>query len=96
MISSPTPDILQNLKGVLDKVMKNGHTKTKYLSALQDAIDELTQDDVSLVIDNFAVNVSASDNGGVIIDVFSKDGPLIDTLEYDNDCLIDDEMAGEA
>ena len=97
MISSPTPDILQNLKVVLNKIMKNGHTKRKYIAALDDAIDEIVNLDVHLVTAAFAVNVKEKENAGIIIDIFSVDGPLIDTLEYDSeDILTSDGEAGEA
>ena len=97
MISSPTPDILQNLKVVLGKIMKIGHTRNKYVSALDDAIKEITQEQVHLITSAFAVNVKCKENGGIIIDVFSVNGPLIDTIEYDNeDILTSDGEAGEA
>ena len=90
MISSPTPDILQNLKVVLNKIMLDGVTKNKYVSALDDAITQINQTETSMVTNVFAVNVTKKDNEGVIIDVFSSEGPLIDTYEYDSeDILID-------
>jgi hypothetical protein len=97
MISSPTPEILEQLKVVLGNLMAEGQTKTKFISALDDAIHELINDEVSLITGHFAVNITATDNGGVIIDIFSKDGPLIDTIEYDSaDILTNDEYLGEA
>ena len=96
MISSPTPDILQNLKSVLTKVMADGHTKNKYISALDDAIHEIKHEELHLVTGSFAISVKETDTGGITIDVFSVDGPLIDTIEYDNNILTDDGEAGEA
>lgn len=97
MISSPTPDILQNLKAVLAKIMKNGHTKDKYINALDDAINEIAQTEVHLVTAAFAVNIKEKENAGIIVDIFHVDGPLIDTIEYDNeDLLTTDGEAGEA
>jgi len=100
MISSPTPDILQNLKAVLNKIMKNGHVKQKYISALDDAIHEIaeiTQQEVHLKTAAFAVSVKEKENAGIIVDIFSIEGPLIDTIEYDNeDILTHDGEAGEA
>tara|TARA_Y100000310_G_scaffold197336_1_gene197431 strand:- start:213 stop:506 length:294 start_codon:yes stop_codon:yes gene_type:complete len=97
MISSPTPDILQNLKIVLGKIMKEGHTRNKYISALEDAIEEIKHEEVHLVTAAFAVSVKEKDNAGITIDIFSVDGPLIDTIEYDtDDILTDDGEAGEA
>ena len=78
MISSPTPSTLEELKIVLDKLMAEGDTKDKYINALDDAIEEIINDQISLITGIFAVNVSSNDKGGIIIDVFSKDGPLID------------------
>ena len=97
MISSPTPSTLEELKIVLDKLMAEGNTKDKYINALDDAIDELINDQISLITGIFAVNVSSNEKGGIIIDVFSKDGPLIDSIEYDsNDILTSDDYLGEA
>ena len=97
MISSPTPDILQNLKIVLGKIMRDGHTRNKYISALEDAINEIRHEEVHLVTSSFAVSVKEKEKAGIIIDIFSVDGPLIDTIEYDNDdILTDDGEAGEA
>tara|TARA_Y100000310_G_scaffold149832_1_gene149211 strand:+ start:199 stop:492 length:294 start_codon:yes stop_codon:yes gene_type:complete len=97
MISSPTPEILQNLKAVLEKIMKDGHTRNKYISALDDAINEITHEEIKLITSVFAVSVKGKENNGIIIDIFSADGPLIDTLEYDSeDILTSDGEAGEA
>ena len=97
MISSPTPEILEQLKVVLGKIMAEGHTKTKFINALDDAIHELINDEISLITGHFAVNITTTENGGVIVDIFSKDGPLIDTIEYDSaDILTSDEFSGEA
>ena len=97
MISSPTPNTLEELKIVLDKLMAEGDTKDKYINALDDAIDELINDQISLITGIFAVNVSSNEKGGIIIDVFSKDGPLIDSIEYDSgDILTSDDYLGEA
>ena len=95
MISSPTPDILQNLKAVLHKLMRNGHTRDKYVNALDDAIHEIANSEVHLVTSAFAVDVKEKENDGIIIDIFSTEGPLIDTIEYDSDDIlgIDDEAA---
>tara|TARA_Y100000593_G_scaffold17459_1_gene34921 strand:+ start:1506 stop:1799 length:294 start_codon:yes stop_codon:yes gene_type:complete len=97
MISSPTPSTLEELKIVLDKLMAEGDTKDKYINALDDAIDELINDQISLITGIFAVNVTSNEKGGIIIDVFSKDGPLIDSIEYDSgDILTSDDYLGEA
>ena len=100
MISSPTPDILQNLKAVLSKIMREGHTRNKYISALDDVINEFAyhkNDQVHLVTSSFSVNVKAKENHGIIVDIFSSEGPLIDTIEYDSeDILTNDGEAGEA
>ena len=97
MISSPTPSTLEELKIVLDKLMAEGDTKDKYINALDDAIEEIINDQISLITGIFAVNVSSNEKGGIIIDVFSKDGPLIDSIEYDSgDILTSDDQLGEA
>ena len=97
MISSPTPDILQNLKIVLNKIMKDGHTKQKYITALEDAINEIARSEVEFITAAFAVSVKEKENAGIIIDIFSVNGPIIDTIEYDSDdILTNDGEAGEA
>ena len=97
MISSPTPGILEQLKVVLGKLMAEGQTKNKFINALDDAIEELINDEITLITGYFAVNVTTTDTGGVIVDIFSKDGPLIDTIEYDSsDILTTDDLIGEA
>ena len=96
MISSPTPDILQNLKVVLNKIMLDGVTKDKYVSALDDAITQINKTETSMVTNIFAVNVTKKDNEGVIIDVFSSEGPLIETFEFDSEDVLMDMDAGEA
>ena len=97
MISSPTPDILQNLKVVLNKIMTEGHIKQKYINAIDDAILEISHSEREFITAAFAVNVKEKENAGIIIDVFSSEGPLIDTIEYDSeDILGSDGEAGEA
>ena len=88
MISSPTPDILQNLKAVLNKIMKDGHTKQKYIVALDDAINEIANTESEFFTAAFAVNIKEKENAGIIIDVFSTEGPLIDTIEYDSEDIL--------
>ena len=97
MISSHTPDILQNLKVVLNKIMKEGHTKQKYINALDDAILEISHSEIEFMTAAFAVNIKEKENAGIIIDIFSTEGPLIDTIEYDSeDMLGSDGEAAEA
>jgi hypothetical protein len=90
MISSPTPDILQNLKVVLNKIMKDGHTKQKYISALDDAIQEIVQEEVHLTTAVFSVSVKEKERAGIIIDIFSREGPLLDSIEYDSEDILGD------
>ena len=97
MISSPTHDTLEELRILLDKLMADSDIKDKYINALEDAILELSNDQISLITGIFAVNVSNNGKDGIIIDVFSKDGPLIDSIEYESgDILTTDEFLGEA
>ena len=44
----------------------------------------------------FAVNIKEKENAGIIIDIFSVEGPLIDTVEYDSEDILGDGEAGEA
>ena len=67
MISIPTPDTLQKLKNVLDRIMKDGDVKNKYVFALQDAIDELSKDGLQLITPKYAVSLQSTDSGGVTL-----------------------------
>tara|TARA_R100001594_G_scaffold133977_1_gene174895 strand:+ start:195 stop:485 length:291 start_codon:yes stop_codon:yes gene_type:complete len=96
MITSTTPDVLKNLNSVLKKIMSDGRIKDKYTSALQDAIDELNLDQIKFSSSLFSVTIQSTEDGGVIIDVFSNEGPLVDTIQYGSDTMIGEEQAGEA
>lgn len=82
MVTCFTTDILNDLTAVLDRIMKDGSVKDKYLSALKDAVDQLERDDIQFITSKYAVSIKESDEGGVLIDVFSVLGPLLDTIEY--------------
>ena len=96
MISSVTPDILQNLKAVLNKIMPNGPTKSKYVNALEDAIDNIKDKELVYSTLSFDGRFSTNDTGSLIIDIFTHEGTLVDTLEYCAENLISDDEAGEA
>ena len=82
MVTCFTTDILNDLTAVLDRIMKDGSVKDKYLSALKDAVDQLERDNIQFITSKYAVSIKESDEGGVLIDVFSVLGPLLDTIEY--------------
>tara|TARA_Y100000004_G_C8737631_1_gene336949 strand:- start:245 stop:535 length:291 start_codon:yes stop_codon:yes gene_type:complete len=96
MISSTTPDVLNDLNSVLKRIMSDGRIKDKYTNALEDAIDELNLDQIKFSSSLYSVTIQSTETGGIIIDVFSNDGPIIDTIHYDEESIIGDETAGEA
>lgn len=97
MISSTTLPLLENLRDALDRIMKNGHIKNKYVSALDDVITEMTQVECQLITSAYVVNAREENEGDVVIDIYSTQGPLIDSIEYNTqDILATDEEAGEA
>tara|TARA_Y100000593_G_C4318884_1_gene342514 strand:- start:898 stop:1191 length:294 start_codon:yes stop_codon:yes gene_type:complete len=97
MIPSTTLPLLQNLRDALNRIMKSGHTKNKYVAALDDVIEEITQEECQLITSAYVVNVREENEGSVVVDVYSTQGPLIDSIEYDTkDILATDEEAGEA
>ena len=91
----PTVDILQNLKGVLQKIMKKGITRSKYTDALEVAIANLNLDAIAIENDYYRVDVDANDNG-IVINVATSSGELIETYEFFNGGIIDESTVGES
>ena len=95
MTDTPTIDILQNLKGVLYKIMGDSSTSKKYTNALEVAIAQLTLE--SIFIDNgcYRVDVEAKIDS-VKITVATSEGDLLEEYVYENGDIIDDRQCGEA
>jgi len=95
MKDTPTVDILQNLKGVLQKIMNTGATRSKYTDALEVAIANLNLDSIAIETDYYRVDVDATDNG-IIINVATSTGEMIETYEFFNGGIIDESTVGES
>jgi len=95
MADTPIIDILQNLKGVLFKIMGKSTTTKKYTDALEVAIAQLTLE--TIFIDNgcFRVDVE-SKSDYVKITVATSEGDLLEEYIYENGDIIDDRQHGEA
>tara|TARA_Y100001963_G_C6704306_1_gene411130 strand:- start:375 stop:659 length:285 start_codon:yes stop_codon:yes gene_type:complete len=91
----PTIDILQNLKGVLQKIMGNGEVRKKYTNALEVAIAQLTLEAIFVETDFYRVDVEAKDDG-ILITVATSDGDLLEEYEYTNGEIIGEDNIGEA
>tara|TARA_R110002020_G_scaffold152143_2_gene329760 strand:- start:2134 stop:2421 length:288 start_codon:yes stop_codon:yes gene_type:complete len=94
MKSSTTVDILVNLTKVLKNTMGKNEVSKKYINALEVAIGQMTLDVLHVDTEHFSVGVEAND-GGVVINVSTPDGDLIDTFEFSNEGIIDEEMIGK-
>lgn len=87
---------LKRIKGVLNKIMGDTSLGTKYIKALDLAIQSLTKNEASLITEHFAVSVQ-NVNEGVAIDVFyNKTGDIIESFEIDNDDIITEDGMAEA
>ena len=88
-------DTLQNLKGVLYKLLSDPHVRNKYTNALEVAIAQLSLETIFLETEYFRVDVESRDDG-VSINIATSDGIELENYEYLNGDLIDDGEAGEA
>ena len=95
MKDTPTIDILQNLKGVLHKIMNKGVTCSKYTNALEVAIANLELDSIAIETDYYRIDVDANDSG-IIINVATSTGELLETYEFFNGGVIDESTVGES
>jgi hypothetical protein len=95
MADTPTADILQNLKGVLNKVMGGSRVSKKYTDALEVAIAQLELETIFVESECFRVDVESYDTG-IRISVATSDGELLEEYDYQNGDIINDEQSGEA
>ena len=95
MRSSTTVDTLVTLVKVLKNTMGQNEVSKKYVDALEVAIGQMTLDVLHVDTEHFSVGVEAND-GGVVINVSTSDGDLIDTFEFSSEGLIEEEMIGES
>lgn len=95
MVNTAYLETLQNLKGVLYKLLSDPHVRNKYTNALEVAIAQLTLETIFLETEYFRVDVETHKDG-VVINVATSDGIELENYEYLNGDIIDDGEAGEA
>mgnify|MGYP003628597502 CR=1 FL=1 len=90
-------DKLQNLKAVLHKVMgPDSITCIKYTNALEDAIDFIYNDKLSITTPVFRLTAEKTPIGGIIIDLYTtNDDEHLQTIEFDPEDIINDTIHGE-
>ena len=96
-MDNSVPEILQNLKAVLHKVMgPDSITCTKYTNALEDAIEFIDNTKICVSTPVFRLTAETTPLGGIIIDLYSSEDEHIQAIEFDPEDLIDDEIYGDA
>ena len=75
--------------------MANGPTRSKYVNALEDAIENIDTEKKIHTTNFFEFHIN-EDEAGAILDVYTLDGTLIDTVEYLTSSIVRDDDAGEA
>ena len=68
---------------------------TKYIKSLRKAIDSLERNE--LMVENKIFKVKVENNtDNITIDILSKDDDLIDSIRYDCDSFINEEIVGKS
>jgi hypothetical protein len=97
METKDTIKYLKKLKYALNNIIGKTDIGKEYCLALDFAMSELDNDDVSLTADHLSVNVLTENKKDIIIDVFyNKDGEstLLESLEFnESDILLEDNNA---
>tara|TARA_Y100000593_G_scaffold95053_1_gene198879 strand:- start:6529 stop:6819 length:291 start_codon:yes stop_codon:yes gene_type:complete len=90
-------DRLQNLKAVLYKVM--GHdsiTGAQYTDALECAIEFIHNSRLSIETPVYRVVAESTPDGGIILDVYTSEDEHLQTIAFDPDDIITDDILGES
>ena len=96
-MDSSVTDRLQNLKVVLNKIMgPTSITCSKYTDALEDAIEFIDNTKICVSTSVFRLTAETTPMGGIILDLYSTDDEHLQTMEFNPDDLIDDEIYGDA
>ena len=90
-------DRLQNLKAVLYKIMgPSSVTCAKYTNALEDAIDMIDNHKIAISTPIFRLTAETTKIGSIIIDLYSSEDEHLQTIEFNPEDLIDEEIYGDA
>ena len=96
-MDSSITERLQNLKGVLAKIMGvESTTGALYTDALEPAIDYIYNSKLSIETAVYRVSAETTPTGGVIIDIYTAEDEHLQTIEFDPDDIIDGEIFGES
>ena len=96
-MDSSITDRLQNLKGVLIKIMgSESVTGVMYTDALETAIDYIHNSKLSIETSVYRVSAETTPTGGIIIDIYTAEDEHLQTIAFDPDDIIDGEIFGES
>jgi hypothetical protein len=86
---------LKKLYVFFDDLMGNTILGSKYIKSIRKGIESLEKN--KLVVDNgtFKVNVRNKENT-ITIDVFLKDGEIVESLEFSSNSVIGDNIIGKS
>tara|TARA_R100000152_G_C6750499_1_gene174144 strand:+ start:935 stop:1234 length:300 start_codon:yes stop_codon:yes gene_type:complete len=90
---------LKKLKHALNNIIGKTDIGKKYCLALQFAMDELDNNDVSLTANRLSVNVLTENKKDIIIDIFynnNGESTLLESLEFNESDIILEESNAEA
>ena len=96
-MDSSITDKLQNLKSVLYKVM--GHdsiTGTQYTDALECAIEYIHNSKLAIETPIYRVVAETTPTGGIILDIYTSEDEHLQTISFDPDDIITDDIFGES
>ena len=86
---------LKKLYVLFNDLMGSTILGTKYIKSLRKAIDSLERN--KLMVENKIFKVKVENNtDNITIDILSKDDDLIDSIRYDCDSFINEEIVGKS
>ena len=96
-MDSSITDRLQNLKAVLYKVMgPTSVTGILYTDALEDAIEYIHNNKLSIETPVFRLTVESTPTGGIIVDLYTTEEEHLQTIAFDPDDIVDGSVYGES
>ena len=96
-MDSSVTDRLQNLNSVLYNVMgPSSITCGKYTDALEDAIEFIDNTKICVSTPIFRLTAETTKIGGIIIDLYTNDDEHLQTIEFDPEDMVSDDIYGDA
>ena len=96
-MDSSITERLQNLKAVLYKIMgPTSVTGSLYTNALEDAIEYIHNSKLSIETAIFKLTVESTPTGGIIADLYTNEDEHLQTIAFDPDDIVSDEIYGES